>query len=258
MLRIKSVEENELNSVAQICRKSLLGTKIMCQINSYGLERDFLSVWCCINSNNKICSVICKFEDSITLVADNYTEINDIRTFLDMIGFASLCCTYETALKMNYDTVTTKNAYVYGGSYDGEIFAELTEEYYKECYSLISKNIPDSFTDSVEAYMYFLSDFTYRKRRGYARMKGYAENGKLYSCALTSAETEKEAIISGVACDRSYRMKGLGKKTVLSLAEELTKEEKTVFVIALNKSAEGFYEHIGFRFKEKISFIERK
>ena len=43
-----------------------------------------------------------------------------------------------------------------------------------------------------------------------------------------------------------------------SIKVKLKKEGKDVYVIALNESAQGFYEHIGFEFTENISFIERK
>ena len=42
------------------------------------------------------------------------------------------------------------------------------------------------------------------------------------------------------------------------LIRQLENENKTVYVIALNESAEGFYKHIGFEEVEKIAFIERK
>ncbi len=258
MLRIKLADCNDYNTISALCHSSLLGTKIICQVNAYGFERNFLNVWLCLDGEEKTVAVICKFEDSITLDGSFNNDAEDAKTFLDMIGFGSLCCTYETALQLNYGDSYTKKAFVYASEYSGELFSDLSEMYYKDCYSVICRNIPDSFSETEDSYLSFLSDFTFRHRRGLARIKGYAEKDKVLSCALTSAETDDSAIISGVACDSRCRKKGLGKKTVLSLAQELKNENKTVYVIALNEGAEGFYEHIGFEFKEKISFIERK
>ena len=258
MLRIRLAENKDIALISSACEGRLLGTKILCLIKAYGTERDFLSVWLCETDEDRLCAVICKFDDSVTLLCCEGEYAEDIRTFLKMVGFTSLCCTCEDALKLEYNDCVTKRAYVYKGEHNGEALAELGEDSFKACYSLICRNIPDSFADTEEAYLSFLSDFTFRKRRGLARLKGYAENGRVYSCALTSAETDSSAIISGVACDADLRSRGLGKATVLSVAEELKKENKAVYVIALNESAEGFYEHIGFQFTEKISFIERK
>lgn len=258
MLRIKLIDKKDITVLKAFCENKILGTKIICQINAYGLEKDFLSVWCCIDEKEKIYAVLSKFESNVTLIASDDFDLSDIRTFLDMISFDSLCCSFNLSQKLGYNITSNKNGYVYCGIYNGEKAEDLSEDFYKKSYSLICKSIPDSFVESEEAYLHFLSDFTYRKRRGFARIKGYAENGDVLSCALTSAETDNSAIISGVACDVGCRSTGLGKKTVLSLADELKSEGKSVYVIALNESAEGFYEHIGFCYKEKISFIERK
>lgn len=258
MLRIRLIDKENVGAVNDFCCNSLLGTRILCYVNAYGIERNFLSVWCCTDENDSVCAVICKFEGSITLLSDKDIDMQEVRAFLDMVGFDSLCCSYEAAIRLNYQDIISKKAYIFDGNFDGEALSGLSEDYYKKCYSLICNNIPDSFVDSDEAYLHFLSDFVYRKNRGLARIKGLAENERVISCALTGSETEKSAIISGVACDADCRRKGLGKRTVLSLAAELKNEGKTVYVIALNESAQGFYEHIGFSFYEKISFIERK
>ncbi|MBQ3136138.1 MAG: GNAT family N-acetyltransferase [Clostridia bacterium] len=257
MLRIKSVEHVDIPLISDFCRDKILGTKVMCQINAYGLERDFLSAWKCTDTD-RLYGIICKFEDSITFVGccGKYTE--DIKLFLEMIGYRQLCCAYSAAEELGYTDCVTKKGYVYSGKYEGDTFGDLTEEYYKDCYSLISEHISGSFENTAEAYLSFLSDFTYRKRRGLARIKGCTEDGELYSCALTSAETKNSAMISGVVCSPKGRNNGVGKKTVLSVAMELHTENKKAYLIALNESAEGFYEHIGFEFKENISFIERK
>lgn len=254
---IKLVEEVDLSSVYGFCKDSILGTKITCLLKAYGLERDFLNAWI-YKAEDKITAVITKFFDNITLVSDMTDNLSEIKAFIEMIGYSSICMTELNAEKLCYGDRTVKKSYVFKDKSTCYSLCDLTEEYYKDAYSLISKNIPDSFGESEEEYLSFLSDFTFRKRRGLARFKGTLVDDCVSSTALTSSETENSAIISGVACDLSVRKKGLGKKTVLALANELADENKTVYVIALNESAEGFYEHIGFEFNEKISFIERK
>ncbi len=257
MLRIKLADSNDISEISRLCNGSLIGTKILCQVTSYGFERDFLYTWLCLDVEKTV-GVITKFEDSITLEGTFSGYSEDVKAFIDMIGFSTVCCTQETAQCLGFSETVIRNAYVYTGDYSGEIITDLPEELYRKSYSLISRSIPGSFSATDEAYLSFLSDFTFRHRRNSARIKGCTENGTVLSCALTSAETASSAIISGVASDLGSRKKGLGKKTVLSLAQELKNENKTVYVIALNEKAEGFYVHIGFKFTETISFIERK
>ena len=42
------------------------------------------------------------------------------------------------------------------------------------------------------------------------------------------------------------------------MVNELQCENKKVFVIALNESAESFYEHLGFDFYGEIAFVNNK
>ena len=41
----------------------------------------------------------------------------------------------------------------------------------------------------------------------------------------------------------------------MSIVDELIKENKKVYVIALNESAQGFYEHLGFIFNCDIATV---
>ena len=243
--------EKDLDAILEFCDSDLLGTRIGCYCLSYGFDRDFLNVWvdkadCCINA------VIAKFYDIVTLKA-NGDDLSEVGEFVSMIGFKSLEAESETFEKLHYKADEIKKSYVFSGNADNTDAQGLTEEYYKSLYNLVSENIPGSFSGDKESYLAFLSDFTFRKRRNLARAKGILLDGALVSSVITSAEVPRNALISAVASDKTIRDMGLGKKTVLSMVTELQKENKKVYVIALNESAEGFYEHLGFEFYKNIA-----
>lgn len=224
---------------------------------AYGFNRDFLDVWM-IEQDGEFAGVLARFYDAATLVTQDVTDTEQIRTFLGMINYRTLVCSYETAQDLSLTISEVKNGYCFNGSACDFNMQQLCEDDYYKAYALISREIPGSFSDTKEAYLSFLSDYTFRERRGLARgVCSYCDD-IIASTALTSSETDNAAVISGVACDKSCQKKGLGKATVLSLINSLKKENKTAYVIALNESAEGFYEHIGFDKVEKIAFIERK
>ena len=81
MLRIKSAENKDIPALSVFCKNSVLGTKILCQISAYGLERDFLSVWHCTTEDGEIVAAIGKFENSITLLCNEEDFIDDIKVF---------------------------------------------------------------------------------------------------------------------------------------------------------------------------------
>ena len=251
MLKLATAED--LSAILRLCGGDLLGTRIVCRCLAYGFQRDFLTVWLS-ETDGETDTVIAKFYDNVTVVtiSQHYDEIKD---FISMIGYRSLEMYSQTCEKLGFNADAVKKAYVFSGEAENFGAEDLSEEYYKSLYSLVSKNIPGSFSDSNEAYLSFLSDFTFRKSRLLARSKGFIEGNKLVSSVITSAETHNSALLSAVATDGSVRGKGYGKKTVLSVTDELLSENKKVFVIALNESAESFYEHIGFDFYGKIAFI---
>ncbi len=253
---LKAATEKDLEAILEFCDGDLLGTRIGCYCLAYGFDRDFMSVWI-DDSYGKINTVIAKFYDSITL-RSSAEDPTEIAGFISMIGYLSLETDADTCRKFCLSADSVKKAYIYKGKTCERTAEDISEENYKALYSLVSENIPGSFKNSKEAYLSFLSDFTFRKRRGLARSKGIVSDGKLVSCVITSAETESCALLSAVASDKSVRGMGYGKKTVLSAINELKNENKEVFVIALNESAESFYEHIGFEYYGDICHIERK
>lgn len=243
--------------IRQLCRGSIIGTRILCYVMAYGFDRNFLEVWL-IEDDGTAVGVLAKFYDDITLLTDRCTDFRQLSVFLQMLNFKTLMCHSYVNDVLHFENSVTKFGYRFSGDAEGREIDLLSENDIENAYELISREISGSFKSDRESYLSFLSDFTFRERRGLARGVCTHNDGNVSSVALTSSETDNAAIISGVACDRSLQKKGLGKKTVLSLTALLKGENKEVFVIALNESAQGFYEHIGFEKTEKISIIERE
>ena len=253
---LKLATDSDLEAIISFCDNDLLGTRICCYCLAYGFERDFLNLWI-DESEGSVSTVISKFYDSM-IVKTSSESLDEIKEFILMMGYHSLETNYETCKRLMITPDTVKKAYVFSGIAENCAAVNLGEEHYKSLYNLVSKNIPDSFVDSKEAYLSFISDFTFRKHRGLARSKGFVEDSVLVSSVITSAETETSALLSAVASDISVRGKGYGKKTVLTMVNELQCENKKVFVIALNESAESFYVHLGFDFYGEIAFVNNK
>ncbi len=252
---LKKADEKDLRDILAFCEGDLTGTRIGCYCLSYGFQRDFFDCWVS-SSHGEINAVIAKFYDSITLKASSPEDAEEIRQFCEMLCYDEIMCSESCCKAVGFIPTETKKAYVFRGNAGDYTSENLDEAYYKQLYTLISEAIPGSFKASSEAYLSWLSDFTFRKRRQKARCFGVTQNGELLSCVITSSETDKAALLSGVACKSTSRKTGLGKKTVLSAVRALESEGKDVYVIALNESAEGFYEHMGFEYSESIHFIK--
>lgn len=254
---LKRATIDDFEAIEKFCDRDICGIKSLSQIKAYGFERDFLEIWC-MRNEKEVCTIVTRFYDDITITSSEEADFEQLVVFLDMFYWKTVMCSEWLSEKLDFENFTVKKGYKYIAESTDFSANMLTEDDFRSAYSLISREIPGSFKDDREAYLSFLSDYTFRERRGLARGFCTHSDGKLSSVAITSAETDKNAIISGVACDSSLRKKGLGKNTVHAIAESLVESGKKPFVIALNESAEGFYEHIGFSFVEKIAFVERK
>ena len=251
MLRI--LDNNDIEAVKKLSEGSLLGTRILCYALCYGFDKSFVDFW----ANENV--VVARFENAFTIKALPDADFDELREFIDILGATEIVTDKNTAEALGFNDFTVKSGYRYVGEncvYDD--VSDVNEELMFQLYSIISEAIPDSFCRDRDSYLSFLSDYMYRKRRGYSRAYGVFVGDKLVSTAITSAETDDSAIISGVACDEGYRKFGYGKKTVLTSASLLNKENKNVYVIALNDSAKGFYEHIRFEKCEEIAYISKR
>ena len=250
---LKLASNADIEAILKFCDGDLLGTRISCYCLAYGFDYDFLSVWY-EKDDDGVKTVVAKFFDAITVKteAENVQETAD---FIKMIGYSTLECDLKTCEKLGFAPDDIKKSYIFAGSAENLGAEDLSEEHYKDLYELVSQSIPGSFAGTKEAYLSFLSDLTFKSRRSLARCKGLVVDGKLVSSVITASETPSCALLSAVASDADMRGKGLGKKTVLTIADELMSENKKIFVIALNKSAEGFYEKLGFRFYSDIAIV---
>ncbi len=254
---LKSAEDKSVTDIEDFLREGIIPLRIRSYIEAYGFDKEFVKFWISEN-DGKIDGVAALFEDTLLLHTNTSADTSEITSFISMLHFSTLSCEKETAETCGFKGFIEKQGYVFDGVADGYSAENIDEDTIKSAYTLICESIPDSFSKSRDAYLSFLSDYTYRKRRNLARSKCITEDEKLVSCAFTSAETQSEALLSGVATDINLRKGGYGKRTVLSLVSELLNDRKTPYVIALNDTAKSFYEHIGFKKDKIIAYVNRK
>lgn len=255
---IKLLEYADINELLEFCLDSILGTRIACYALSYGFEKSFVTLWG-EYVDGRIATAIALFDDSITVLHSDKTDFSLLNEFLDVICWSTVSAEESCIKMLSVGECETKQGYRFVGNAEMNMLCiEPDEDDMHNIYKLICKSIPDSFSEEKEAYLAFLSDFTFRRTRGYSRALCIRNEGRLACCAVTSAESDCFAVISGVACDPECRKSGLGKATVLEMVCRLSDIGKSAFVIALNENARGFYEHIGFAKDKKISTARRK
>lgn len=244
---LKIAGKQDIDRIISFCANYPIGTRISCGLLSYGCNYDFFKVWYSENGS-EINAAVSIFGKAATVVASDGADGQEITEFLLRSGCDSICTDVRIFDDKNKTVQTEeKQLYIFSSCQEKPIVPDCPEKMLKNAYGLICSLIPNSFDKTETAYLNWLSDLTYRRSRGLARIKAVCGEKEIFSCAMTAAESKKAAIISGVACRKQMQGTGLGKKTVLALAGELVNEGKTVYVIALNDSAGAFYEKIGFK-----------
>ncbi len=255
---LKLLNEENLADILDFCKGSILGTRISCYALCYGFDRNFLMFWGSYSTHG-LTSVIAKFYDDVTVLSDKISDFSEISEFLSIVGYNTLTTSENNAKLLNHDGYIVKKGFIYSSDSTEKCQCDnASESDLRNIYSLISAVIPDSFSDTEEAFMEFKSDYIFRYYKGFANAVCIRDGENIAACALTSAQSNNSVLLSGVACDNKLRKTGYGKSVVLGLTNRFLRENKSVYVIALNETAEGFYKHIGFKEVEKIAFINRK
>ena len=251
MMRL--TEQRDAEVLATFCGSSLFGSYIMSRYTAYANEFSFAK--CYIDRKDSIVvTALSVLEGSAVLLTSDRTDFEELSLALPLLSVQTLMTDSNNASCLPFPVIQEKQAFRYMGSKSA--LEASSDAPLRDVYDLISASIPGNFSADEEAYLHFLSDFTFRRNRGLARMKTVVRNERVCACALTAAECASSAVISGVACAQDCRGRGYGKSVVTALAYELQNEKKQVHVVALNDAAGAFYRRIGFVPAEKIVWLK--
>ena len=100
-------------------------------------------------------------------------------------------------------------------------------------------------------------DVCYRERHGFCRNVAVIEGDRAVSAAMTTADWQGGALIGGVATDPAYRRQGLAARCVGTLAAQLQKEDRQVYICPKNDGARRVYTALGFAVCDAVALTER-
>ncbi len=253
---LKLAEGDNLNHIHNFLEKSgAIGGRIGAYLRCYGTKMNFIYFWSQEN-NGEISAVISKVDGNMTVCDSDNCNFEELREFVNVIGFETLFARESALLQMGISPDKNGDILMYNAEKKNDTFIPVSENAdLKLAYSLFKANVSESISDFE--YLPWLSDFTYKRNRNSARVLCYEQDEKQVTFAMTSAETENNALISGVVTDINYRNKGLASKVVTALADCLLKEKKKVFVMTANDKNKVFYENNGFICVDRWGMIDR-
>lgn len=210
---------------------AFLMPKIEANLLSYGNCNSFLFLWC-QKADELITAIICRFEQSVIIVADRCADFDEIKEFLNAVGFNCLQADpfvfEKLGLSFTEYQVVCKKADLGGSLPKMPDIKKVYEILYGEENAHITKTDFDAF------YV----DLCHRIRHGTAT--AILDEA---SVCVASHLTESAAIISGILTKKTYQKKGLGSKALSSLLSSMN--GRKVFAAA-EKSVIPFYIKNGF------------
>ncbi len=102
------------------------------------------------------------------------------------------------------------------------------------------------FGDTLPSFDAWYADAHHRWRHGLLHTAAVMRDGRVVSCALTTAECEDAALLGGVATLPDYRGQGLASAVVTALAAARQAAGQRVWISPKNADAARLYRRLGF------------
>lgn len=212
----------------------------------YGFDSRIFSIY---ELNGKI---ITKYDDSLQLC---FNEINDAE-YLEVFKFAKRnnvrMISGKQEIIRKFATFFENSKAYYGYIFENDCILDVKDSNKimyassKQQFEEIAKLVCDCNSDNKSYYtitQYFnqiYSRFTLK----YCRNWICTQDAKTIGHIATYAETDKFAVIGGLAVQTNYRKQGIGKNLLCFANNELIKEGKIIYWFCYNPNLQDFYHSI--------------
>lgn len=238
---IKFIDSENI-SIDKICKRDVFGTKIQGYYNTYGSKFDFFKLWIQLDEMGVQTAAICRIDGEMSITCAENADFEELIFFIKMMGFSSLMCKKEVMDALCLEPQETGNIVEYKEIKETDSSEISSSVDYKEYYGIIK----DAKLLGVGEYLPWLSDFSYRVKKGVAYPTVIKEKGETVACASGLFITENGALLGAVATKPSHRKKGYGGKLVKHLGNLMLNQNKKVHLLCKKGSILEFYRQNGF------------
>ena len=218
-------------------------TKIEAGFLSYGCKYPFFTIWE-QKLENCLTAVLCKYESTFFIVANEKADIKELKEFIFAVGFASLQGHSELIKKLQLPNFKEYVVLCKRGSKEMSTFSlPPIQKIYEILYSKENSDIKHF------DYIQFYADLSHRFRHKTASAVIFNNA----SVALASHITNDSAVISGVATLESKRSLGYASKALNEIGKLLC--NKMIFVASTLETS-SFYIKNGFKEFSNIAIYE--
>ena len=189
-------------------------------------------------------AAISRVDGAVTLCAEASADYEELREFLDFLGFSSLKTEFSVLERLGYraDAAGSIVRFVSRNKCDDIHAACGFTDDYKTVFGILQKCGFEGLGD----YSHWLADISHRCRHGVAKIMLCSAESKNVACASALFITETVAFLGAVGTLPEYRGRGFARETVGTLAELFKNEGKDVYLFCKDKLV-PFYEKVGFQ-----------
>lgn len=209
--------------------------RVTALFNTYG-ARSFACFWY-QQCGEEITAVVSRVDGDMTVSTSENADFNELREFVDIVGFKTLTCEKGVAQSIGIEPVKASHIAEYKDGAAASQYDSTVDM--RALYSLLCACGFDmvSFED-------YLADFCARLNKGTACLAAIHSNGEIVASACALFIGSRSVLLGAVATRADMRGRGLAGSLVSSLAAELA--NKRAYVFCRENSLLGFYEKLGF------------
>lgn len=201
---------------------------------AYGFEYPFARFYTQTDDNGNVTAAISALDFDYTLAFTDEANQQELLSFFDTIGFATLLSSDDFDLNCNYETgsvmKSVKSFDIVERGFSFDEHPNLTE---------LFKYLDYDNKDFDSWYV----DLNHRIRHNTAKAASLCVDGQIASVGILSSITPDGAILSGVKTQDDFRNNGYGSALVKSLVADVG---VTVYLMREENKNEKFYINSGF------------
>lgn len=253
-LMIRKLEEKDRLSVLTYLNKEpSLNIFIIGDIENFGFDTDFQTVYGEFNENGTYLSVLLFYRKNLVYYSDEIYFNPNYVTIFKQHTFTYANCAERLAKLLH--------PYLDGFAYKEMYFAEARGFKDKQNHNDLSIHTFRTKEDAEKLYHFlatideFEDSSTEKDEFVKSKMDSIGtgntlyveEDGVVIATVATTAETSTSAMVVGVATAISHRKKGLASKLMTALMEEYFTKNKYLCLFFDNPKAGNIYQRLGFR-----------
>ncbi|MDP4120763.1 MAG: GNAT family N-acetyltransferase [Bacillota bacterium] len=232
------------NDCIEFCKDSPFGCRIFGINKSYGDYPKISEFWKVFDDNHNLIGVIGRIDSQIILHIRESVNLKEVSEFIQMISAKAILCDGNISLTLPNFKTNSGVVMKFENSYKNVSNTVINNPPARTVYKLLKSCKSDTFF--VPEFEDFYLDYSHKMRHECVRSTGIYNENELVAFAMTAAESYDSAVVAAVCVHPEFRNKGFGSQVVSTLVNELTIENKYIYIFRSKNENEDFYKKLGF------------